>query len=127
MRETGLVDRIRKLAARTADNPALIRGIGDDCAIVRPRPKHDLVFTTDFVGEGRHFQLDTHSAADIGHKALARSLSDLAAMGGKPLFCLVSLAVPAELGGQWMDGFYRGLLRLAARHQATLAGGDLAR
>ena len=127
MRETGLVDRIRKLAARTADNPALIRGIGDDCAIVRPRPKHDLVFTTDFVLDGRHFRLDTHSAADVGHKALARSLSDLAAMGSEPLFCLVSLALPQDLGERWVDGFYRGLLRLASRYAITLAGGDLAR
>jgi thiamine-monophosphate kinase len=127
MRETAVVDRIRELAGRPTYSRNLIRGIGDDCAILRPRPKHDLVFTTDFVGEGRHFQLDTHSAADVGHKALARSLSDLAAMGSNPLFCLVSLAIPAELGGQWVDGFYRGLLRLAARHRATLAGGDLAR
>src|SRR3954451_319650 len=127
MRETGLVDRIRKLAARTADNPALIRGIGDDCAIVRPRPKHDLVFTTDFVLEGRHFTLDTHSAADIGHKALARSLSDLAAMGSEPVFCLVSLAVPSHRSSQWVRGFYRGLLALASRYDTALAGGDLAR
>ncbi len=102
-------------------------GIGDDCAIVRPRAKHDLVFTTDFVLEGRHFQLDTHTPADVGHKALARSLSDLAAMGSEPLFCLVSLAMPASLGERWVDAFYRGLLRLASRHEITLAGGDLAR
>src|SRR3954452_24256033 len=98
MRETAVVDRIRKRAAALPQPKALIRGIGDDCAIVRPRPKHDLVFTTDFVLEGRHFRLDTHSAAEVGHKALARSLSDLAAMGSEPLFCLVSLALPQHLG-----------------------------
>ena len=102
-------------------------GIGDDCAILRPRAKHDLVFTTDFVLEGRHFQLDTHTATDVGHKALARSLSDLAAMGSEPLFCLVSLAIPASLGERWVDAFYRGLLRLASRYEINLAGGDLAR
>jgi thiamine-monophosphate kinase len=127
MRETAVVDRIRKLAAHTTDTKTLIRGIGDDCAILRPRPKHDLVFTTDFVLEGRHFHLDTHTPADIGHKALARSLSDLAAMGSEPLFCLVSLALPASLGERWVDGFYRGLLRLASRWRIALAGGDLAR
>ena len=127
MRETALVDRIRKLAARTNHNKHLIRGIGDDCAILRPKPKQDLVFTTDFVLETRHFGLDTHSAAEVGHKALARSLSDLAAMGSNPLFCLVSLAIPAKLGQGWVDGFYRGLLRLASRYKITLAGGDLAR
>src|ERR687886_1308334 len=115
MRETAVVDRIRKLAAQGTDSRGLIRGIGDDCAVLRPRPKHDLVFTTDFVLEGRHFTLDTHSAADVGHKALARSLSDLAAMGSEPVFCLVSLAVPAPLGERWVDGFYRGLLQLASR------------
>ena len=127
MRETAVVDRIRKLAAHTTDTRGLIRGIGDDCAILRPRPKHDLVFTTDFVLERKHFELSSHTPADVGHKALARSLSDLAAMGSEPLFCLVSLAMPASLGERWVDGFYRGLLRLASRYRITLAGGDLAR
>src|SRR5947199_953046 len=127
MRETAVVDRIRKLAVQTSDTRKLVRGIGDDCAILRPRPRHDLVFTTDFSLEGRHFQLATHTPADVGHKALARSLSDLAAMGSEPLFCLVSLAMPASLGERWVDAFYRGLLRLASRHEITLAGGDLAR
>lgn len=126
MRETALIDRIRKRAALLAPNKGLVRGIGDDCAIVRPKAKHDLVFTTDFVLEGRHFELNTHTAADIGHKALARSLSDLAAMGSEPLFCLVSLGLPARLGERWVDGFYRGLLQLASQHRITLAGGDLA-
>src|SRR5437763_1969401 len=101
MRETAIVDRIRKLAAHGTDARGLIRGIGDDCAVLRPRPRHDLVFTTDFILEGRHFQLDTHTPTDVGHKALARSLSDLAAMGSEPLFCLISLALPGNLGERW--------------------------
>ncbi len=105
----------------------MIQGIGDDCAIFRPDAKEDLVFTTDFVLEGRHFTLDTHSPADIGHKALARGLSDLAAMGSRPAFCLISLALPARLTAYWVDRFYKGLLGLAARYKVTLAGGDLAR
>ena len=124
--ETGLVSRIRKLAAAQKASPALVKGIGDDCAILRPRPEHDLVFTSDFVLEGRHFTLETHTPSDIGHKALARSLSDLAAMGSKPLFCLVSLAIPPSLGRKFVNGFYRGFLGLAAQHQIVLAGGDLA-
>lgn len=127
MRETAVVDRIRKLAATAGGNKQIIRGIGDDCAVLRPAVGRDLVFTSDFVLEGRHFTLDTHGAADVGHKALARSLSDLAAMGSTPVFCLVSLAVPVTLGSQWVDRFYRGLLRLASHHNVTLAGGDLAR
>lgn len=127
MRELQIVSRIRKLVESGDRNPALIRGIGDDCAIVRPRPNEDLVFTTDFVLEGRHFLRDQHSAANIGHIALARSLSDLAAMGSEPVFCLVSLAVPGELSGTWLKGFYKGLLRLADEYKITLAGGDLSR
>jgi thiamine-monophosphate kinase len=127
MRETRIVERIRQLAEGTEPDGSLIRGIGDDCAILRPRANEDLVFTSDFVLEDRHFTLDSHKPSDVGHKALARSLSDLAAMGAEPVFCLVSLAVPAALSGAWVTGFYRGLLALAGRHRITLAGGDLAR
>lgn len=126
MREVDIVARIRKLASGS-QQASIIRGIGDDCAIMRPRANEDLVFTTDFVIEGRHFTLDAYSAADVGHKALARSLSDLAAMGSEPVFCLVSLAVPGELAGRWIDGFYKGLLALAKRYKVALAGGDLSR
>lgn len=127
MREINIVGHIRALAAAMPKKQGLVQGIGDDCAVFRPRTKEDLVFTTDFVLEGRHFTLATHSAADVGHKALARSLSDLAAMGSTPVFCLVSLAVPSRLGSRWVHGFYRGLLSLAERYGVTLAGGDLAR
>lgn len=125
MRETEIIQVIRQLAARK--NLQIVKGIGDDAAIFRPRPREDLVFTSDFVLEGRHFTLDTHNAADIGHKALARSLSDLAGMGSEPAFCLVSLAIPATLNESWIRSFYKGLLALADKHHMTLAGGDLAR
>jgi thiamine-monophosphate kinase len=128
MRETLIIERIRQLAQNFTGDKTVIRGIGDDCAILRPRANEDLVFTSDFVLEGRHFTLDTHKPADIGHKALARSLSDLAAMGAEPIFCLVSLAIPASLSGStWIAGFYKGFLALAGRYHVTLAGGDLAR
>lgn len=127
MRETQIVEQIRKLAQAGPKNKDIFRGLGDDCAILRPGANEDLVFTSDFVLEGRHFRLDTHTAADVGHKALARSLSDLAAMGSEPVFCLVSLAVPAQLAGRWVRRFYEGLLALAGKYQIALAGGDLAR
>lgn len=130
MRETQLVNRIRQLAAASDQNKSnlhgVIKGIGDDCAILRPARNEDLVFTSDFVLEGRHFTLETHTPADVGHKALARSLSDLAAMGSEPVFCLVSLAIPAHLAKRWVDGFFKGLLALAKKCELTLAGGDLA-
>lgn len=127
MRETQIVDRIRKAAEGSHHNQALIRGIGDDCAILRPGANEDLVFTSDLLIEGRHFTREIYSPTDIGHRAIARSLSDLAAMGAEPIFCLVSLAVPAALTGSWLDRFYKGLLALAARYKCTLAGGDLSR
>ncbi len=123
--ETALIKQIRSLAAGSISK-SVLQSIGDDCAVVRPPSKQDLVFTTDFVLENRHFTLDTHTPAEIGHKALARSLSDLAAMGAEPLFCLVSLALPSKLANRFVPRFYKGLLALASLHRITLAGGDLA-
>jgi thiamine-monophosphate kinase len=103
-------------------------GIGDDCAIFRPRGgAEDLLFTTDMLLEDVHFRRTTHSAQDAGHKALARGLSDIAAMGGSPRLCLLSLAVPRWADQRWIDGFYRGFLQLAKKTAIPLAGGDLAR
>jgi thiamine-monophosphate kinase len=103
-------------------------GIGDDCAIFRPRgASEDLLFTTDMLIEGVHFRRETHRAGDVGWKALARGLSDIAAMGGEPRFCLLSLALPEWVEPRWLDGFYGGLLRLATRTRTPLMGGDLAR
>jgi thiamine-monophosphate kinase len=125
--EVSVVERIRRRAGAGA-NGQLVLGIGDDCAVFRPRgAAEDLLFTTDLLLQDVHFRTITHSAADIGHKALARGLSDIAAMGGEPRFCLVSLALATWADRTWLDGFYRGLLRLAARFGTALAGGDLAR
>jgi len=127
MRETELVEQIRRQAKRAYRGKSLVVGIGDDCAVMKPRAGEDLVFTCDFALEDRHFTLATHTPAEIGRMALARSLSDLAAMGAEPVFCLVSLAVPAKLGGRFVKNFYEGLLQMAKRYKITLAGGDLAR
>jgi len=104
-----------------------VLGIGDDCAIFRPRgAAEDLLFTTDMLIEGVHFRRETHGAGDVGWKALARGLSDIAAMGGEPRFCLLSLALAPWVETRWVDGFYGGLLRLAGRTGTPLMGGDLA-
>ena len=105
----------------------IVAGIGDDCAIVRPRGAvEDLLFTTDMLIEGTHFLRETHGAGDVGWKALARGLSDIAAMGGTPRFCLVSLALARWCNSRWVDRFYDGLLDLAGRAGVPLIGGDLA-
>jgi thiamine-monophosphate kinase len=123
MRETDLVAQIRRLNAGRA--PGLVEGIGDDCAILRPKSGEDLLVTTDFLLEGVHFHSPTHTAADCGWKALARGLSDIAAMGGTPRYAFVSLALAPWAGLDWLRGFYRGLNTLARRHGVVVAGGDL--
>lgn len=84
----------------------------------------DLLFTTDFSIEGVHFTRKS-TAAQVGHRAVARSLSDIAAMGGKPLYCLVSIALAPWTRGHWIDGFYQGVDRLLRQAGASLAGGDI--
>jgi thiamine-monophosphate kinase len=125
--EWQLLDRIRQKFP-VPPGAGMVLGIGDDCAIYRPRgAAEDLLFTTDLLLEDVHFRRATHRPEDVGWKALARGLSDIAAMGGEPRFFLVSLAVAAWAGPEWVEGFYRGLRRLAARMHVTLLGGDLAR
>jgi thiamine-monophosphate kinase len=125
--EAEWIERIRRRAALPRGSGVLL-GIGDDCAIFRARGAvEDLLFTTDMLIENVHFRRATHAAGDVGWKALARGLSDIAAMGGQPRFCLLSLALPPWADARWVDGFYREFLKLAAREGAPLAGGDLAR
>lgn len=126
MTEASLLDTVQQRLRRLgiAHGNGIVTGIGDDCAIFRPKASpNDLIFTTDMMHEGVHFTWDA-APADVGHKALTRSLSDCAAMGARPLFALLSLAFPAE-ATQWVDGFYAGFTKLAAKHKVILAGGDL--
>lgn len=130
MDELSLVRRIRRLCDAGADAPGVVLGIGDDAAIFRPqaggpRAGEDLVFTTDMLIEDVHFRRETHPPAAVGHKALARGLSDIAAMGAEPRFCLLSLALAPWCDTKWVGAFYRGVLRLAGRSGAALIGGDL--
>jgi thiamine-monophosphate kinase len=121
MNESDVVAWLRT-QARGGKGVAL--GIGDDCALYRPRVNEDLLFTTDPSIEGVHFDAAMRPEA-VGARALARSLSDIAAMGGDPRFCLVSLAVGRGRDEAWVRAFFRGLLKLARRTQTALAGGDL--
>jgi len=123
MNEQQILDPLRR---RVNAKSGVVLGIGDDCAIYRPRTGEELLFTTDFLIEDVHFRWDTHNAGEVGHKALARGLSDIAAMGGQPRFCLLSLALPKRANRRWVAGFYAGFLKLASRTGTVLAGGDLA-
>lgn len=123
--ELALIARIKALTG-VHSNSRVRLGIGDDCAILRPPAGHELLVTTDFSLEGRHFRRAWHPAASIGHRALARGLSDIAAMGGRPLAAFLSLALPKTVARdtRWLDSFLKGLLALAAETKTSLAGGD---
>jgi thiamine-monophosphate kinase len=99
-------------------------GIGDDCAIIQPAPGEQLLVTTDLSLEGVHFRREWHPPESVGHRALARGLSDIAAMGGEPVAIFLSLALPCKLPQSWVDRFFSGLLKLARRLRVGLAGGD---
>ena len=125
--ERAVTDRLRKAVVLPRNSPVVL-GIGDDCAIYRPRGSaEDLLFTTDLIVEGSHFVRGSHTPVELGRKALMRSLSDIAAMGGAPRFCLVSLCVPVWLDARQTDRFFDGVLGLAAETGTVLAGGDLSR
>jgi thiamine-monophosphate kinase len=130
MRELDLIEQIRRGFA-TSRSKAVALGIGDDCAILRPASGSEVLVTTDFTLEGRHFRRDLHSPESVGHRCLARGLSDLAAMGATPMTAFLSLALPRELvstasGRRWIARFFKGLQALASQHRITLAGGDTA-
>ena len=124
--ELALIQAIRRHAARIPAPSSLRLGIGDDCAILRPKPGHEICVTTDFTLEGVHFRRNWHPPESVGHRCLARGLSDLAAMGATPVGVFLSIALPPRLPSGWLDRFLRGFLALAARHRAPLAGGDTA-
>jgi thiamine-monophosphate kinase len=92
--------------------------------VVRAPRNQDLLFTTDFSIEGVHFTQGA-PAEQIGRRAVARSLSDIAAMGGRPLYCLISLALARWTDQRWVDGFYRGVNKLLRQTKTQLAGGDI--
>ena len=102
-------------------------GIGDDAALVAIKSGHDLILTTDMSIEDIHFSHQLHPAEAVGHRALARSLSDVAAMGGVPRYALVSLAMSKGVRRDWISGLYSGMQALARRFGVRLVGGDTAR
>ena len=124
MGELQLIQRIRSGAA--SRNGAVRLGIGDDCAVLRVPAGCEMVVTTDLSLEVRHFRRDWHTPQSAGHRCLARGLSDIAAMGGRPLAAFLSIALPKGFDINWLDGFMESFNALAAEHGVELAGGDLA-
>jgi thiamine-monophosphate kinase len=125
-RERQLIERLgRKLPSRSGHGLRI--GIGDDAAILRPRAGAEWALTTDAFLENVHFLLRVHPPDVVGYKALARATSDLAAMGARPRFFLMNLALPASCTERWFDRFLDGTARAARKFGLVLAGGDTTR
>lgn len=120
--EFDLIARIRQRGTARGD---VVLGIGDDCALLAPPPGMQLAVTMDTLNAGVHFPADT-APADIGWKALAVNLSDLAAMGAQPAWCTLSLTLP-QADVAFVDGFCDGFFALGQRHGIALVGGDTTR
>ncbi len=121
--EFGFIDRI---AAMLSASPEVIEGVGDDCAVLRVGDR-TLLVTCDLSMENVHFRRGAAAPEDIGWKAAAAGLSDIAAMGGVPQFLLTSVAAPAETDADELEGIYRGVVDAAQHCGATVVGGDVTR
>jgi len=122
--EQGVIERIRRRVRRTS---SVVVGIGDDAAVVRPPRGRQLLVASDMLVEDVHFQRRRLAARWIGWKALACNLSDIAAMGGTPLWAVVSLGLPPKTPVSWVEAFYQGLERCARRFGVAIVGGDTVR
>lgn len=116
----GEFDLIARYFTRPAQRALL--GVGDDCALLQPRPGTQLAISSDMLVAGRHFFADVNPES-LGHKALAVNLSDLAACGARPLAFTLALSLP-QLDEPWLADFSRGLWALADAHGCELIGGD---
>jgi thiamine-monophosphate kinase len=120
--EFGFIDRIAPLGAiRTK---GVVKGIGDDCAVIALDGPNYLLVTTDLLVERVHFLKQWASPEIIGARALTANLSDIAACGGTPLDAFISIAIPDETEVEWLDGLYRGMSEMARSYDVNLLGGD---
>ncbi|MCI0547241.1 MAG: thiamine-phosphate kinase, partial [Candidatus Rokubacteria bacterium] len=123
--ELALIEQIRGASAGGIA-PGVRAGIGDDTAVLEPTPRAVLLATTDLLLEDIHFRRPGAAPCDIGWKALAVNLSDVAAMGGRPRWALVALAVPGATDASEVEAFYAGMREAAAPHGVAIVGGDTA-
>ena len=129
VRELGEFALLARLQRRLkqADTQAVLRGIGDDCAVLRPADGHDLLVTTDTQEEGVHFRRDWSTPEDIGWRCLAVNVSDIAAMGGEPLGAVVALSLPETLPVAFIEAVYDGMNALAETYACPIIGGNISK
>jgi thiamine-monophosphate kinase len=126
MNEFEFLDRLRRQTDSRRHSPRILTGIGDDASVIRETANRDLIVTTDLLVEGVDFYANAIPARLLGHKALAVSLSDIAAMGARPLWAFLSIGMPRERWeGQFKDEFFEGYLALADHFGVSLSGGDV--
>ena len=123
--EDDLIERVRRRIPSSAGG-ALRLGIGHDAALIRSEGRNWVVTCDQFL-EGVHFLIDKHPPQSVGYKALARATSDIAAMAARPRLFLLSLALPVERTGTWLNAMLSGMARASKRFGLRLAGGDTAR
>jgi thiamine-monophosphate kinase len=115
---------IDNIAKSIKIGPSVIKGIGDDCAVLRYKKNKYLLFTTDMIIDGVHFDRKKASPLSIGHKALAVNISDIAACGGIPRWAVVSAGIPKNIGSSYAYDIYKGINTLARKFNIDLVGGD---
>ncbi|MDR3090489.1 MAG: thiamine-phosphate kinase [Desulfobulbaceae bacterium] len=125
MRERQFISRLLDVAG-CGEHPLLSQGIGDDCAVLSGQLLHDRLVTTDMLVEGAHFDLRWHPAYLLGRKSLVVNISDIAAMGGRAQFALLSVALPARMDDAWLNDFIEGFTNKLAEEDVVLIGGDTA-
>ncbi len=126
--EFEFIAEIRRRVSMSGSSSSLVTGIGDDAAVLRQTTGRDTVVSTDLLIEGIDFQQQSTEPVLLGHKALAVSLSDIAAMGARPRWSLISLGVPEDIWeSSFCDEFYDGLIKLADAYDIKLIGGDISR
>ena len=122
--EQTFIKEIKELAERLPPDDQVLLQLGDDAAAIYPSPEHALLVSTDALVEHVHFNLSHCAPKEVGQKALAVNLSDIAAMGGRPLGFTVSLSIPQRRSQGFIGKFYQGLLQMAELYEVTLLGGD---
>jgi len=122
MKEIEFIDYIRKSAGKQGKD--VVKGIGDDCAVLRHSRDRYLLFASDMLIEGTHFRIKEAGYERTGRKAVAVNISDIAAMGGKPAYITVSVGVPVRVGTPQVKKIYEGIKKICSEYGITLVGGD---
>ena len=124
IRDAGEIGLIARMAKGIRTDRSVIRGIGDDAAVIKWTKNKHLLYTCDMLIEDVHFELSKAAPAEIGWKAFAVNISDIAAMGGVPKYALVSLGIRPDMPVSFVDGLYRGIEKIARMFKVNIVGGD---